>query len=309
MAQAGMNETLYRERLQQMQQAPGWLAREPDSEQFLHWCHEAGLLLYQQGDYWRAPPDLALIELPELQKLLGSSIEHCRLFLQCPSTNAYLLAHPSAAPALCLSEHQSAGQGRQGREWQSALGQNLLFSLGVELKSDHATLAVASLQAGIAVAQSLNKLGAPVGLKWPNDLYLNKAKLGGILVQLKWQKERVRVVVGVGLNVHQAPDVHTAKASTSLWQAGYCWQRIDVLQACLAALLEAFQSPESWLNQFAEFDELQGQEVRWQRDDEVLQGVARGIDAEGRLCLHTDQGVQYLNSGEVHSLGSVHAIH
>src|SRR5688500_2328141 len=102
-------------------------------------------------------------------------------------------------PVLLVAERQTAGRGRMGRAWQSAPGDSLTFSLGLPLApADWAGL---SLAVGVSVAESLHPA---VRLKWPNDLWVDDRKLGGILIETASFGEGAGgryAVIGVGINV------------------------------------------------------------------------------------------------------------
>src|SRR5688572_19193259 len=118
-----------------------------------------------------------------------------RVVERCTSTNE--LALKGSSPILIAAEEQTAGRGRRGRRWHSARGAGITFSLGRRIRRPTRELAVLSLVAGVAVARALHALGArSARLKWPNDLVLDGAKLGGILVETR----NGRAVIGIGLN-------------------------------------------------------------------------------------------------------------
>ena len=111
-----------------------------------------------------------------------------------PSTNAELLAAPAPPVGqfdVLLVEHQSAGRGRRGRAWRSALGDSVCLSVATSFDPTPRDLPALTLVIGLSVRAALQRCGASgVGLKWPNDLVLmqldatgqrTRAKLGGIL--------------------------------------------------------------------------------------------------------------------------------
>lgn len=100
-----------------------------------------------------------------------------------------------------VAAEQTAGRGQWGRQWQSELGGGYLSVL---LRPSLASQDAGQLTLCTAwgIAQHLQDLGIPVGLKWPNDLVLQGRKLGGILTETRVSHNRIdRSVVGIGLNV------------------------------------------------------------------------------------------------------------
>src|SRR5882762_8508099 len=117
---------------------------------------------------------------------------------RCGSTNALLLAE--AKPnVLLVAEEQTAGRGRRGRRWHSAPGAGVTFSLSAAVTRPVTGL---SLVAGVATARALRGLGVTqAALKWPNDLVVDGAKLGGILVETR----SALAVIGIGINCRRDP--------------------------------------------------------------------------------------------------------
>lgn len=123
---------------------------------------------------------------------------------------AHRVAPGAAAGTLILADEQTAGRGRHGRRWRSAPGAGVWLTL-IERPGDQRALDVLSLRCGLHAAAALDPLaGAPVGVKWPNDLYVGAGKLAGILIETRWRGTAPDwVAIGVGLNV-RAPALDTA---------------------------------------------------------------------------------------------------
>ena len=240
-----------------------------------------------------------------------------------PSTNAELAerARRGEAPGLVLvAEHQTAGRGRLDRVWVTPARAALTFS--VLLAPD----AVPTprwpwlpLLTGLAVAQGVRRsCGVEVGLKWPNDVLVEDAKLAGILVE---RVERPAqhggpvAVVGVGLNVTTTRAELPVETATSLALAGVeSPDRGEILLAVLDAFgdLSARWSAAggdpvaSGLHaSYLAACTTVGREVRVDLPDGgTLSGTAAGVDADGRLRVATPAGERVLGAGDV-----VHARH
>src|ERR671914_1433521 len=106
-----------------------------------------------------------------------------RVVDRCGSTNDLVFKERLEKPVLIAAEEQTAGRGRRGRRWHSAPGAGATFSLGCRIHRPVRELAALSLVAGVAAARALRALGTDARLKWPNDLIVDGAKLGGILVE------------------------------------------------------------------------------------------------------------------------------
>ncbi len=126
------------------------------------------------------------------------------------STNAALLARLGAGEgnpegAWLVADRQSAGRGRAGRSWSDGFG-NFMGSTVAHLRSGDPLPQTLALVAGLAAHKAVLALApglADLQLKWPNDLLVGKAKLAGILLE----RQGDGVVVGIGVNLAQAPDL------------------------------------------------------------------------------------------------------
>lgn len=215
------------------------------------------------------------------------------------SSNSELMRRARAGrcePTLLVAERQSAGRGRMGRVWQSSPGDSLTFSIGLPLSPrDWSGL---SLAIGLSLAESLDP---GVRLKWPNDLWLNDRKLGGILVEAASSSGRSQLVVGVGLNIRARPaeGMHTAPAALNELlpglSAGDCLARValPLIQTVLAFASSGFAPLQS---RFEARDALKGRQVH---TSDGLQGLALGVSAVGALRLQTALGVQDIVSADI----------
>jgi len=140
-----------------------------------------------------------------------------RVIDRCTSTNALLSEDRSAEPVLLAAELQTAGRGRHGR--RSARGAGATFSIRRRMRCEQRRLAGLSVAVGISSARALRRLGARgIALKWPNDLMVNKRKLGGILIETRPASAGSVVIVGIGINCRTQPRLgaHLARGVASL---------------------------------------------------------------------------------------------
>jgi BirA family transcriptional regulator, biotin operon repressor / biotin---[acetyl-CoA-carboxylase] ligase len=228
-----------------------------------------------------------------------------RVLAQCTSTNSLLLADPSRAPLLLAAEAQTAGRGRRGRRWHGTPGRSIAFSLARTIRRPVRELASLSLVAGVAAARALRALGAPVQLKWPNDLLCGTGKLGGILVETRGAS---RAVIGIGINY--ASD-RSLRAQVKRPLACLAEQitplpsRNLVIQAIGRSLMESLDAFErdgfdalrdAWLA----LDAYAGRRLRVRlADGRSLTGIAAGLAEDGGLHLQTRAGLRAVRSGTV----------
>lgn len=107
------------------------------------------------------------------------------------------------AGALVIAEEQTAGRGRQRREWRTPPGQALALSMILRPHLVPEQLPRVTMLGGVAVAATLSPLlSDALALKWPNDVLVRGRKLCGILSEAVWEGDRMGpVVIGIGLNV------------------------------------------------------------------------------------------------------------
>lgn len=229
------------------------------------------------------------------------------------STNSELMRRARAGhheAVLLVAEEQTAGRGRMGKGWHSRPGQSLTFSLGMPFSPpDWSGL---SLAVGVSLAESLDP---QVQLKWPNDLWWQQRKLGGILVETATtaapQATRM-LVVGIGLNVNRpeasavAAPAGDASGTAAVAPAGVAELLMgitagELLERVAPALVRDLRQFESegfaaFQDRFAARDALRGLGVRL---SDGTSGQARGVSAAGALRVQTENGMREVTSAEV----------
>jgi BirA family biotin operon repressor/biotin-[acetyl-CoA-carboxylase] ligase len=249
----------------------------------------------------------------------GLSVE---VLAQVDSTNSQLMSRIRAGdthPTLLLAHCQSAGRGRLGRQWQTEPGQALTFSFARSMACTQCS--GLSLAVGVALVEGLAEFAqspgllqpvGPLGLKWPNDLYLHGRKLGGILIETLAAGGQRYAVVGIGLNLHQPQVDDPRQPPAWLSEVGAMFGRKEscetawpqLWQILCARLLQAMALFEQegfapFQQRFDRLDVLKGLWVGTSGANQSVQGWAKGVDAQGALCLETPAGAHAVNSAEV----------
>ncbi len=231
-----------------------------------------------------------------------------RVLERCTSTNALLLAEAPARPVLLAAEAQSAGRGRRGRRWYSSPGNAATFSLCRTVRRPLRELPAVSLVAGVAVVRALRSLGArPVALKWPNDLVVGEAKLGGILVESRPRDGAALVVIGVGINCRRDAtlELRLRRPITALERLVAAPPRNALMARLGASLMECLDlfeacGLESLRREWERLDAHAGRRVRVRlADGRMISGMARGLAEDGSLRLATAAGLRAVSSGRV----------
>lgn len=204
-----------------------------------------------------------------------------------------------------FSESQKKGRGRMQRQWISPPG-GIYFSLllrprflSVPQAPQIALLAALGCINGIQKATNLQ-----FQVKWPNDIYLNNAKLGGILCEINAEIDRINfVVVGVGLNINSRD---LPGGATSLFRATKKkYSRVSIARSVLEQIEVCYLRAEkgelaSLLQEWEKFCLLWGKRIQVKIFDTSIEGEAMGIDSQGYLRLRRDNGfIERISSGDV----------
>jgi BirA family biotin operon repressor/biotin-[acetyl-CoA-carboxylase] ligase len=266
-------------------------------------------------DSLRPPLDAAALR----KELVGTGLgwRHLDVVEQTGSTNADLLARAAAgtdiAGTVLIAEHQTAGRGRHGRAWSASPRAQITMSVAVSVVDVPVTgwgwLPLATGVAVVdAVAPLLGGTGVELGLKWPNDVLAgppdSKGKLAGILAEV----QRPVVVIGLGLNVTQAPEDVDGPGATSLLDLGVAApDRDQLVRAVLRELggrIVGWQAARGADWQLAADYRARsltiGTRVRAQLPGgKEIVGNASAIDDHGRLCLETGNETVVVSAGDV----------
>lgn len=228
-------------------------------------------------------------------------------FAEIDSTNEEARRRAAAGdtgPCWLVTDVQTAGRGRLGRQWSSPPG-NLFATALLPYPRPAAEATVVPFAAGLAVVDAARATGVDVAslkLKWPNDVLAGGAKLSGILIETGMLHGRLWMAAGFGVNVEVAPerpDRPTACLNGLPGGQGLTAQRY------LAALDLAFRARlyslltggfervrEDWLAHAAHL----GQQV----EVNGKKGVMAGLAEDGALVLRMDDGtVTHVRAGEI----------
>lgn len=230
------------------------------------------------------------------------------------STNTHLMqraAENAPSGSVCLTEQQTAGKGRRGRNWVSPFGKNIYLSILWRFQSGSRTVSGLSLAIGVAVIRALNSLFPySFELKWPNDIYYQGKKLGGILVEVSGESDGpCAAVVGIGLNIYlsQTEAVSITQSWTDLSQitGGQTIGRNLLAGTLLSQLLQVLAGFEEngingYLDEWRRYDCLKDKPAILYIGERSYEGIVKGIDDKGLILLARPDGItQSFGSGEV----------
>jgi BirA family transcriptional regulator, biotin operon repressor / biotin---[acetyl-CoA-carboxylase] ligase len=209
---------------------------------------------------------------------------------------------------LVLADEQTAGRGRLGRAWWSPTGSVIAMSLLLRPTFPPRRAHRLTMLAGLAAADAIEQMtGLRVGLKWPNDVVIEKdagrkrqeaifLKLGGILSEASIVGEAIEfAVVGLGLNINVdfRGRADLPEATSLMMELGHEVDRVVILRALVerfAARYAVIERDEQLHADWsARLTTLGRQVVAW-RGDESFAGLAEGVDESGALLIRTDDG-------------------
>ena len=233
-------------------------------------------------------------------KVIGKIIE---LLPEVESTNTLAMemaARGAAEGTVVIAETQRGGKGRVGRKWISPKG-NLYLSviLRPEIPLNKAPLI--TLMGAVATAQAIRKqCGVLAVIKWPNDILIAGRKASGLLTEMSAEQDRIRhVVLGIGIDVNMDIDELPAEvrpmATTLAVECGKKVDRLSLLRQLvreLDAWYQVFLADEKdVLDEWKVLNATIGSRVAVSGRGETFQGMAKGIDDEGRLIVEIADGI------------------
>ena len=230
------------------------------------------------------------------------------------STNTRLkaLAHSAPTGSALLAEEQSGGRGTHGRSFQSPKGDGLYLSVLIRPRVELADLLTLTGWVAVAAREGTARAsGAPVEVKWLNDLYLNGRKLCGILTEfalLAESGEPDYVVTGMGVNMNQTAETFRAQGlegiAASLAGEGYPVEQ-NHLAVCLLEALDRLvrdfpEKRSDYLERYRAHCLTLGRRVSFDGEGTLLTGAAAGVDEHFALVVDGDDGKRHVvSSGTV----------
>jgi len=249
---------------------------------------------------------------------------------QTESTNNDLLERWRAGalldPVARIAHEQTAGKGRAGRVWLANPADSMCFSYAHPFNKTPAQLTGLSLVVGMAILTGIAqacKLDLPdlyqagVRLKWPNDVLLNGAKFGGILIEGGQTKagDPSWMIVGVGLNLKNAKAIEASLDQTGV-KVGSIEQLLSLSNTSLpdtnCLWLTLLESLQTHFQKFEKegFPAFQAEWLKWDAyanqsvcisgaGQKPIYGIAQGVDSHGALLLKQADKTTTIYAGDV----------
>ncbi|MFA5101199.1 MAG: biotin--[acetyl-CoA-carboxylase] ligase [Candidatus Omnitrophota bacterium] len=206
-----------------------------------------------------------------------------------------------------VAEAQTQGRGRLGRSWVSPKYKGLYFSVIVRPDTQVGEIASITLMAAVSVCEAVRRTcGIDARIKWPNDIFLEQKKLGGILTEMNAGLDRVNYcVIGIGINVNGDKKTLVDGAVSLAQHSGSAVNRVELFRELLRQFEHfyiKFKKSEfgSILDAWRQFSVTLGARVRIDMQKGRLDGIAVDIDADGGLLVRRDSGlIEKVFAGDV----------
>ena len=257
------------------------------------------------------PDILSENELRSIRKTewLGNRIYY-EAEIDSTNTKAMKLAEEGAPHGtIVVTDHQKNGRGRRGRTWESPAGEAIAMTFLLRPKIDPNNASMLTLIAAMAVARGIeDETGLKAGIKWPNDVIINRKKVSGILTEMSAQADYVNhIVVGIGINVHidEFPEELKNIATSIFLELGIKINRAALIERIceyFEAYFEVFLQTEDLSAISKQFDAYmvnRNQPVKVLDPKDTYEGTARGITTRGELLVDTWESRKLVSSGEV----------
>ena len=240
------------------------------------------------------------------------------------STNSWCLQQSRAGKSLpfaCFAEEQTQGRGRRGKDWLMSRCSNIAMSVAWPFVVSYQQMQLLPLSIALAIVDTLESFGIEhVQIKWPNDVYVRDKKIAGILIETqpvkgKLEEEKhVAVVVGVGLNYDMSmldkkmqqtlilTDINSEAESQSLEIKPERTKVASTLLQNIVVVCQNYQQASKYsLEKFrAQYDYCKEKNVEVILDnDDVLSGLAQGVNDNAELLVLIDGQQRAFNSAEV----------
>ncbi len=247
-----------------------------------------------------------------IERRVGATqvLREYRVFPTIGSTNTYLREEARDEPEglVVIAEYQSAGRGRQGRSWVAPPGSSIHCSILLRPPLPLGDLYLLTAACALAIRDAIAPVVREVPvLKWPNDILLGGGKVCGILAETELPPGDVpRVVLGFGVNVHQAPDPAVAPGATCIadhaaapvTRLGILAHALRSYDSLLSVLYEGEGETvwEAWRRNLG----MLGRKVQVRTPDGLLSGTALDVSRDGALVVEPQSGgpAQKVYAGE-----------
>ena len=248
---------------------------------------------------------------------LGLFVGHNTVTLKTvDSTNSWLkhaLSNSAPLPegTVIMAETQSAGRGQSKNSWHSEPGKNLTFSI---LLNPRFLPVAEQFNLNMAISLGVNDVlttyfGSAASIKWPNDMYVGKDKIGGMLIENIVQGTGLKhAIIGIGINVNEAEFPPYLTNVTSFRKILHTDYDLHVLKNEICRSVEARYlqlkagKRDGLLNDYLDKLYLLNKPAPYRIGNKEVTGRITGISPEGFLLVETEEGIKHFGIKEIEFL-------
>ena len=197
-----------------------------------------------------------------------------------------------------ITEKQTKGRGRHGKKWSSPNSGNIYMTISTSQNTSQ--INPISLISGLICKKAIDKLirKPSIMLKWPNDILFNDKKIGGILVETEINKENIKTIIGIGINLN-------INKEESWWgdlsRFALESKRNELINLILTEFLNIFDnSYDNWL------DDWKKSCMHINKEIEIFDGehlkkkaIFKDIDAQGNAIIESKEGEEVIATGQI----------
>jgi BirA family biotin operon repressor/biotin-[acetyl-CoA-carboxylase] ligase len=206
---------------------------------------------------------------------------------------------------IVITENQIRGKGRKENSWSMVAGKGLAVSVILDKKYPSNRSSFISLATGISAVESLKKRNIECSLKWPNDIYYQERKLGGILCESKIKKDSInKIVVGLGINVNETIEEHPKDLQKTLTTMFSITNHAHQRELIVAEFINSFERQlkklndepnsiiEEWLNHCFHLNK----KVSFSNNNKLDKGTFIGLNENGYAQIEINGEIKTYNS-------------
>ena len=270
-----------------------------------------GFQVHLKNNHYILTKDFSVLSADKIRSGLNSKsnslINRFDVIFETGSTNKTIVSQQSDSNyTVLLSESQTDGSGRRQKKWVSPLGENIYCSIKFQIENSN-NIHFIPLLTAVSICKSLQKIGIPdCQIKWPNDLYLEDKKLGGILVESRYNADLGHtIIVGIGLNINMDSNHEIDQSWTSLFKhSNTIFDRNIIISTILSDLIEKYEhvsefKKDQFMLDWKLLDYLNGREIIIIEDNSTYSAISLGISDDGALLVEHKQNKKKIYSADV----------
>ena len=197
-----------------------------------------------------------------------------------------------------IAEKQTKGRGRHRKKWSSPNTGNIYMTISTSQNTSQ--ISPISLISGLICKKAIDKLirKPSIMIKWPNDILFNDKKIGGILVETEINKENIKTIIGIGINLN-------INKEESWWgdlsQFALESKRNELINLILTEFLNIFDnSYDNWLDDWKKSCMHINKEIEiYDGKHHQKKAIFKGIDAQGNALIESNEGKEVIATGQI----------